>query len=76
MYLVPDAWKKVLPTANFLIKYTMKETGNALEGDEALELTAANYGRDELWLLLEPCDTPSEISVRLQPSEIFALTSS
>ena len=36
----------------------MKETGNALEGDEALELTAANYGRDELWLLLEPCDTP------------------
>ena len=37
---------------NFLIKYTMKETGNALEGDEALELTTANYGRDELWLLL------------------------
>ena len=58
MYIVSDAWKKVLPTANFLIKYTMKETGNALEGDEALELTAANYGRDELWLLLEPCDTP------------------
>ena len=35
-----------------------KETGNALEGDEALELTAANYGRDEWWLLLESCDTP------------------
>ena len=52
MYIVSDAWKKVLPTANFLIKYTMKETGNALEGDEALELTAANYGGDELWLLL------------------------
>ena len=31
-----------------------RETGSALEGDEALELTKANYGRDEWWLLLEP----------------------
>ena len=30
-----------------LVKYTKKETGSALEGDEALELTMANYGRDE-----------------------------
>lgn len=58
LYGVSDAWKKVCPTANFLIKYTKKETGNALEGDEALELTAANYGRDEWWLLLEACDKP------------------
>ena len=42
----------------FMEKYAKKETGNALEGDEALELTAANYGRDEWWLLLEPCDKP------------------
>ena len=28
--------------------------GDALEGDEAAELTAAKYGRSEWWLLLEP----------------------
>ena len=42
LYGVSDALKKVCPTANFLVKYIKKETGNALEGDEALELTAAN----------------------------------
>ena len=56
MFGASDSWKQDSPTANFLIKYTKKETGNALEGDEALELTAANstYGRDEWRLLLEP----------------------
>ena len=58
LYGVSDAWKKVCPTANFLVKYIKKETGYAREGDEALELTAASNGRDEWWLLLEPCDTP------------------
>ena len=48
------AWKKVCPSANFLIKYAKKETDNALDGDSALELTSANYGRDEWWLLLDP----------------------
>ena len=36
-----------------LVKYTKKDTDDALHGDEAAELTAANYGRDEWWLLLE-----------------------
>ena len=40
--------------ANFLVKYTKKETDNALDGDSALELTTHNYGRDEWWLLLDP----------------------
>ena len=31
-------------TASFLVKYAKKVTCNALEGDEALELTVANYG--------------------------------
>ena len=54
LYGVSDTWKQVCPSANFLVKYTKKETGNALEGDEALELTASKYGHDEWWLLLEP----------------------
>ena len=54
LYGVSEACKKACPSANFLVKYTKKETGSALEGDEALELTKANYGRDEWWLLLEP----------------------
>ena len=54
LYGVSDAWKERLPSANFLVKYTKKETGDALQGDSALELTAAKYGRDEWWLLLEP----------------------
>ena len=54
LYGVSEACKKACPSANFLVKYTKKEIGSALEGDEALELTKANYGRDEWWLLLEP----------------------
>ena len=34
-------------------RYTKKLTGSALEGDEAAELTAAKYGCNEWWLLLE-----------------------
>ena len=55
LYGVSDAWKKLLPSANFLVKYNKKETGDALQGDSALELTAAKYGRDEWWLLLDEC---------------------
>ena len=51
---VSPAWKKLLPSANFLVKYTKKETGNALDGNSALELATHNYGRDEWWLLLDP----------------------
>jgi len=54
LYGVSEACKKACRSANFLVKYTKKVTGSALEGDEALELTKANYGRDEWWLLLEP----------------------
>ena len=54
LFGVSDSWKSALPTANFLVKYNKKDTGNMLGGDEALELSPANYGRDEWWLLLEP----------------------
>ena len=51
---VSSAWKKACPSANFLVKYTKKETkNNALDGDSALELAAHNYGRDEWWVLLD-----------------------
>ena len=54
-------WQKCCPTANFLIKYSKRETGNALDGDSAMELSTANYGRDEWWLLLD--ETVAESSV-------------
>ena len=46
LYGVSEAWKKFSgnPMSNFMIKYTKKQTGNALEGDEAAELTSVNYG--------------------------------
>ena len=40
--------------ANFLVQYSKKETGNALDGDPAIELAANNYGSDEWWLHLDP----------------------
>ena len=54
LFGVSDAWKANLPNANFLIKYTKKDTGDALQGDEARELTMRNYGPGEWWLLLDP----------------------
>ena len=47
---------KVCTTANFLVRYAKKETnGDMKEGqEEACELSASNYGRDEWWLLLDP----------------------
>ena len=33
LFGVSDAWKANLPNANFLIKYTKKDTGDALQGD-------------------------------------------
>jgi hypothetical protein len=49
-------WKKLCATANFLIRYTKKETtGDMTEGqEEVCELSVSNYGRDEWWLLLNP----------------------
>ena len=44
LFGVSDSWKRVLPAANFLFKYNKKDTGNMLAGDEALELSPANYG--------------------------------
>ena len=55
-YGVSAAWKKFSgnPNANFMIKYTKQSTDNALDADEAGELTAAKYGPGEWWLLLDP----------------------
>ena len=36
-------------TANFLLRYTKKEGQ-----EEARELAATKYGRDEWWVLLDP----------------------
>ena len=45
------------PTANFLLHYTKKETYSAMtEGqEEARELSASNYGRDEWWVASGAC---------------------
>ena len=54
LFGVSAAWKKACPSANFLVKFTTKkETDNALDGDEGLELATHNYGRGEWWLLLD-----------------------
>ena len=37
-----------------VIKYTRKDTGDVLQGDEARVLTMRNYGPGEWWLLLDP----------------------
>ena len=54
-------WLRVCPTANFLIRYTKKETnGEMSEGqEEARELSASNYGVDEWWVLLDPIEGSS-----------------
>ena len=54
--VVSHRWKKSCQEANFLVSYTKKDTNDSALGgrDEALELAAHNYGRDEWWLLLEP----------------------
>ena len=58
LYGVSEACKKACPSANFLVKRSIPRRRPAVcwraSGDEALELTKANYGRDEWWLLLEP----------------------
>ena len=53
---VSKGWLKVCPTANYLLRYTKKQTnGDMTEGqEEARELSASNYGRDEWWVLLDP----------------------
>ena len=52
-YGVSIADKKACPTANFKVMYTKKETGGELYGDAACELSPANYGGSEWWLLLD-----------------------
>ena len=53
-YGLSEAWQKLCPNANFLVKYTKGEAGDVLGGcTEAVELTAEKYGHDEWWLLLE-----------------------
>ena len=51
-------WRKLCESANFLLRYTKKETnGEMKEGqEEARELSASNYGRDEWWVLLDPIE--------------------
>ena len=47
--------KKQVPTATHVIEYKKKETGTKhLEGKVGSELSPANYGGKEWWLLLEP----------------------
>ena len=36
LFGVSPAWQKVCPAANFCVKYSKKETDNALDGDSAL----------------------------------------
>lgn len=54
LFGVSAAWKRACPSANFIVRFRRGETNSALHGDEGLELTVHNYGRNEWWLLLEP----------------------
>ena len=53
---VSSKQKEVCETANFVLRYTKKETnGEIKEGlEEPRELSARNYGCDEWWVLLDP----------------------
>ena len=44
-----------------MLRYTKKETNAEInEGlEEPRELSAKNYGRDELWVLLDSLENPS-----------------
>ena len=55
---VSGKWLKACPSSNFLLRYTKKETNSVFtEGqEEARELVASNYGRDEWWVLLDPAN--------------------
>ena len=44
---------KKTPTANFVVKYSPKDTDKKLNGFEACELSRAEYGPEKLWVLLE-----------------------
>ena len=53
--VVSSWYKKDVPTANYIVEYKKAETGSRiLDGKSAVELTAAKYGPEEWWLLLEP----------------------
>jgi hypothetical protein len=61
---VGNRWKKVCPTANFVVRYSKKETNGAMSDGvmEGLELSQINYGRHEWWLLLDRTDSTTNDS--------------
>ena len=48
--------KKKCPTATHVVEWKGKDTGKALVGRAALELSETTWGADEWWLLLEPVE--------------------
>ena len=67
---VSAADKRACPTANFKLRFTKKETNSEMkEGqEEARELAARNYGREEWWLLLDPDST---VNCTVESSIVF-----
>jgi hypothetical protein len=47
--------RQYVPTANYVVRYTAKETDGQVDGLVACELSARNYGVGQWWVLLEPC---------------------
>jgi hypothetical protein len=43
-----------VPTANYVVRYTAKQTNGQVDGLVACELSARNYGVGQWWVLLNP----------------------
>ena len=43
------------PTANYVVRYTPKQTNGLIDGLVACELSARTYGASQWWVLLKYC---------------------
>ena len=47
--------KREVPTANYVVRYTPKQTNGLIDGLVACELSARTYGASQWWVLLQCC---------------------
>ena len=45
--------KRGVPTANYIVRYTAKQTNGQIDGIVACELSARTYGASQWWVLLQ-----------------------
>ena len=47
--------KREVPTANYVVRYTHRQTNGLIDGLVACELSARTYGASQWWVLLKYC---------------------